>query len=276
MTIKTRNSVILFITFFSFFLILGAGLLTGLSAASHNFAYPDFARIFTQSKFMQDYFFTKFEFLSIIISIFLFPLYVFISLLYINIEFEKTQSDEIIYFSMFLIGCGFEVVRILFPIMDLWQQPSSVSILISRIVIFARSLAPLGLLFASVYSSAEYRQYSEQNVLIIFIGSLCLAMFAPLNTAEILPLCRIKIGYELMFKTVQSIILGIAVAAHIAKAVAAKTKASLPIAVLCITAGYFILCNVYNYLFLAIAGSAMIAGSFIYLKALHNKYLWSV
>ncbi|MFC2331197.1 MAG: hypothetical protein ACFNKL_09075, partial [Treponema sp.] len=64
MTIKTRNSVILFITFFSFFLILSAGLLTGLSAASHNFAYPDSARIFTQSKFMQDYFFTKFEFLS--------------------------------------------------------------------------------------------------------------------------------------------------------------------------------------------------------------------
>ena len=275
MTIKTRNTVILFITFFSFFLILGAGLLTGFSIFSHNFTYPTSAQILTQSKFMQNYFFTKFNFPSIVLSIFLFLLYVFISLLYIKIQFEKTQSNEIIYFSMFLIGCGFEVVRLAFPVMDLWQRASSVSILITRIVIFARSLAPLGLLFASVYNSAEYRQYSEQNVLIIFIGSLCLAMFAPLNTAEILPLCRIKIGYELMFKTVQSIILGIAVAAHIAKAVAAKTKVSLPIAVLCITAGYFILCNVYNYLFLVIAGAAMISGSFIYLKDLHNKYLWS-
>ena len=80
----------------------------------------------------------------------------------------------------------------------------------------------------------------------------------------------------MMFKTVQSIILVIAVAAHIAKSAAAKSKSIQPIAMLCICAGYFILCNVYNYLFLAIAGSAMIAGSFIYLKALHNKYLWSV
>ncbi|MGP1458377.1 MAG: hypothetical protein ACTTKL_03610 [Treponema sp.] len=274
MTIKTRNTAILFITFFSLCLILSAGLLTGLKLSSGSFVFPPNPRAYGAHTFMQDFILTQFHFLPVALSVFVFTVYVFVSLLYVYVEFEKTQSTEVVYFSLFLIGCSLEAARLLFPLLDLWQRVSSVAVLSSRIVIFARTLAPLSLLFASVYSSSEYRQYTEQNVLILFIAALSLAMFAPLNTAEILPVCRIKTGYEPMFKTVQFLILGIAVAAHITKSAVSGKQKKLPAAVVLISAGYVILCSADNYIALAAGSAALISGTFLYLKNLHNKYLW--
>ena len=275
MTIKTRNTVILFLTFFSLCLLLSAAFLTGIKLFFCNFCLPPTPRISGAHTFLQDFLLTQCRFLPVVLSIFIFIVYVFVSLLSINVEFEKTQSTEIVYFSLFLIACSFESARLLFPLFALWQRASSAAVLSSRIVIFARTLAPLSLLFASVYGSSEYRQYTEQNVLILFIAALSLAMFAPLNTAEILFVCRIKTGYESMFSIMQFIVLAIAVAAHITKSVVSGKQKKLPAAAALISAGYVMVCGASNYLLLAAGSAALILGTFLYLKNLHNKYLWS-
>lgn len=275
MTIKTRNAAILFLTFFSFCLLLSAVFLTGFKLVAQNFYPPPSPLISARHSFLQNFILTQFYFLPVVLAIFVFIVYVCVTLLYIHVEFEKTQSSEVVYFSLFLIACSLEAARLLFPLFDLWQRASSIAVLSTRIVIFARTLAPLSLLFASVYSSPEYRRYTEQNVLILFIAALSLSMFAPLNTANILFVCRIKIGYETMFKIVQCIVLVIAVTAHITTSVVAGKQKKLPAAVVFITAGYSILCGAASYLMLAAGSAALISGTYLYLKNLHKKYLWS-
>ena len=114
MTIKTRNRLIIFFSIFSLILLLGMSSLFVISLISNKFV-PATEHTYT---LFQNFFLTKFNFLTVVISIFVFLMYVSVSFLYINFEFEKTQSTEIIYFSLFLIGCLTESFRLFIPCLN--------------------------------------------------------------------------------------------------------------------------------------------------------------
>ena len=148
MTIKTRNRINLFLIFISLTLLVFIGILipflytTGKLAVPADIPYVKF----------QQYFLTRFNFTAVLFSIFIFPLYSFIMLLYLNVEFEKTQSTEIIYFSIFLIACLAEPVRMCFPFFDLWHTKTHLALVASTIMLSGRILAPLSLISDVIYN----------------------------------------------------------------------------------------------------------------------------
>ncbi len=258
---------------FSLLLIIAGVLVTAQSLIQKTFAYPS-AALLPYSR-MQKPLLIRFSFAAVAASIFVFMIYVFISFLYINIEFEKTQSTELIYFAVFLIACSMESVRLAFPLMNLWTGAALPALVFSRTVIQGRLLAPLAILFATVFNGSENRQYIGQNIIVLTVITLSLAMFAPLNTNVVLADCRLQIGYALLFRTVQYLIAAMSIIAYVIKSLAFGAPEKFPLSLLLLISGYLALCSATNYLVLALGGAALLSGTFIYLKNLHTKYLWA-
>lgn len=271
MTIKARNTFITIFMFVSLALILGTGILTGIQYFLGNFSLPQNIQNF----FLQNTIFTKFNFLSVVISIFLLLIYVFLTYLYINVEFEKTQSTEIIYFSLFLFGCIFEATRLLVPINDLWNSSSKFAIICTRIVLLGRCVSVFSLLLTVICSSQEYRQYVEQNIVILFVVSLVIAVFFPINSGKMRNVCIMELGFHHTFQTGQTIILFLTWISEILQTITKKTKNKAHLGLIMLSFGYVILREAFCYLLLTLGFSLIIAGTFIYLKDLHKQYLWN-
>lgn len=272
MTIRTRNRFIIFFMFISLMLLLGAGIITGLDYFSGNFAFPT-SNPFT---FMQNNFLFKFNFLTVVFSIFAFLFYTSFFFLFITIEFEKTQSNEIIFFSVFLLGCLSESIRLLVPVLNMWNNITTFTLFCTRTIIFGRICATVALLFSVICSSPDYRQYIEQNILIIFSGSLVIAILIPLNSYEMYPTGIISWGFGRLLRISMICILCVAIVSQFIKSFSSTHRTTmLAVGLLLISIGYYILCSSYNYFFLFSGFIPLFGGTFIYLKFLHKQYLWT-
>lgn len=271
MTIRTRNRINFFLIFISLSVIVLIGILlpfhffTGKLAAPTDIPYTQF----------QNFFLTRFSFFAVLISIAVFPIYAFIMLLYMNIEFEKTQSTEIIYFSIFLIACLIEPVRLTFPFNNLWHTEANLSLFSSTLTMFGRILAALSLLFAVIYNKTESRQYVEQNILLLFVVSIYISLLMPFNTQKPLPLCHLDFGYNTVFVYSQLALFSAAILTQLIPFLQDTKQHSFPYGMLLLCAGYISLCNAHNILLLAVGTVLLFAGSISYLKVLHKQYLWN-
>lgn len=271
MTIKTRNRLIIFFSIFSLILLLGMSSLFVISLLLNKFV-PATENIYT---FLQNFFLTKFNFLTVVISIFVFLMYVFVSFLYINFEFEKTQSTEIIYFSLFLIGCLTESFRLFIPCLNLWNSYSQYVALCSRIILFGRLLVPFSLVFMAICNTVEYRQDVERNILILIISAAIVATLLPLNSNNIVPLCHVEYGYEKFFLIIWFLLAFVTFISLIRNDKISNSKTKMPLGYVLFASGYIILNHTMNYILLLIGSISIVLGTLIYLKELHKQYLWN-
>ena len=68
--------------------------------AGSNFCYPENHHFLENRSFAA----LNYDYNSILASIFTLLIYAILTLLYMRISFEKTQSNELVYFTMFIIG----------------------------------------------------------------------------------------------------------------------------------------------------------------------------
>ncbi|MDE5899491.1 MAG: hypothetical protein K2H09_09570 [Treponemataceae bacterium] len=268
MTIRTRNRILFFLMFISMTLILGLGIISTTQHLTGKFTEPDAI----PAQLLQRAMPFRFHFMTVIMAIFILLIYAFINFLYINVEFEKTQSTKIIYFAVYLIGCLAESARLCVPLMNLWHSSSLVASLCSRIVLFGRTIAPLSLLFAVVYNDDKHRQDIEQNLVILLIVSIVIAKIIPLNTAAMLPVCRFGWGGSALFTTMRYIIIVVTAISQILLAIQSNVGSKYPYGFLLLAAGYMILCDTYCPAEFVAGTAAIISGTFIYLKNLHRMY----
>ena len=271
MKLQTRNNIITFIMFISMMILLASGIVCGLEFFTKNFSQPSF----NPHEKLQQFFLTKMNFNSIVISIFVLLTYVFTTLLYMNINFEKTQSTEIIYIALFLTGILFESARLCFPLFNLWNSTTEAAVVATKILLFSRLLCPLSLLFSVTYSSFESRQYVEQNLVILIAFSLGAVSFLPLNNSFIMPegfiqpglakICKIFIFSVLLFSLISSIF----------KHMQEQNRFSFPCGFAMMLTGYLLLTNTYCYLMLGTGTLLIFLGTYLFLKKLHSKYLWT-
>lgn len=271
MKLQTRNNIITFIMFISMMILLGSGIICGLELFSGKFSFPSF----NPHEKYQDFFLTRMNYYSILISIFVILTYVFTTLLYMNINFEKTQSTEIIYISLFLIGMLCEAARLYIPLMNLWNASTDSSIFASKLIVFSRLLCPLSLLFAIIYSSFESRQYVEQNIVILLAFSLGTAYFLPLNNSFILPEGFILPGLAKLYNIFVYLVLISAIGSLCIKNAQDKNKFSFPFGFALMLIGYIVIIKTYCFLMLGIGTVFIFAGTYFFLKKLHSQYLWT-
>lgn len=229
----------------------------------------------TQYELFQDFFLTKYNMYAVILGIFLLLIYCFAALLAINVEFEKTQSSEIIYFVFFLLGVIVEFHRLFFPLKDLWTHSSNNSIVITKAVLFGRTVCPLALLFSVIYSNFESRQYIEQNIMGLSVASIFVATLIPVNTSMILPTARLQYGFGNMYEIMIIMIFATAIVSQLFKNITSHTSLKLSFGFLMLIAGYLIMQQAYNILLTTAGISLLSYGTYMYLKALHQQYLWN-
>ena len=271
MTLKLKNRLIFILIFISMALLLISLAASGIGLYTKTLSIPV---NFPETRF-QDIFLFRYNFFSQFISIFILLTYIIISLIIMNIEFEKTQSSEIIYLTVFFIGILPEVSKLLFPMMNLWASKQSIAIFSSRLVLFGRMISALSIFFAGCYSKAEYRQFVERNIVIIFVIAIIFSLIYPLNTNEILPEGRFAWGMPFLFSASYMALLLLGFISQLIYAINQKINYSLAIGLLLISAGYVILCDTWNIFSLITGFASLITGTFLYLGRLHNIFLWN-
>ncbi len=270
MTIRTRNKIVYLLTIVSLALLLGFALLLGSRIYTGALAQP---APYSGGRF-RNFPPARYSFPAVIAAILFFPLYVSAVLLYISVEFEKTQSTEIVYFSGYLVGCLSECGRLTFPIFSLWESYSLFAFFCGRIVLFGRILTPISLAFMSICSGERQRKNVEQNVLMLLITAAVVAAVIPVHTGTVLPDCRVKWGYSAVILTAHILIAAVTVASLIINDFMAGGGRQIPWDVITFMLGYEILCAAVNWLFAAAGAVLISAGTFAYLRRLHSRYLW--
>ena len=129
MIIKVRNRILLCLTMLSITILVASAFFTGIKIYH---GINDFPASFSVK--ISNFFFLTPTVYSTISSVFIMLIYVITSLFYISVQFEKTQSSEIIYFSLFLFSILFEFVRIFVPCLNLYDSYSKITSVISRLV----------------------------------------------------------------------------------------------------------------------------------------------
>lgn len=271
MKIKTRNIIFSSLMFISLLILVGYGIFFGIRLFTAEISLPKNI----PSSYPKGFFLTECNIYAIITSIFLLLIYDFSFLVFINVEFEKTQSSEIIYFVMFLFSVLMEHHRLITPIFNLWENSNRLQIFVTNSLIFGRTVAPLSLLFSVIFSSSETRQYTEQTLIGIAVFSLFIAKLVPVNTNLVLPIGTLRIGFGKMIYFMLMIVFIVAIISQIIKKVLNHSDAKLLAGFIFLIAGYFILIQSFSILTTVLGAVPLYAGTYTYLKALHSQYLWN-
>ena len=270
MTIKTRNYFFLALVIAFSGLLLASSAMLGYSIYTDTLTRPD---VFPAERIAG--FYTRgYSFIATIASLFIFALYALLAVIYLSVEFEKTQSTEVIFFALFLVGCFSETARLCTPLFNLWHELSAFLLCTGRIVLFGRTLAPTTLLFGAVFSGTEARQHVERNLVILVVLSVMISMLMPLNTAVVLPNFCIKWGNGEAFIAIRALILAAAILSLFVNARSLGTKEASPLGFAAVAFGYEISCYATSYAAASAGGILLFGGTAVYLKSLHRKYLW--
>ena len=269
MIIKVRNRILLCLTMLSITILVASALFAGIKIY---YGINDFPYDFSVK--VSKLFFLTPTVYSTISSVFILLIYVITSLFYISVQFEKTQSSEIIYFSLFLFSLLFEFVRIFIPCLNLYDSYSRITSIMSRRVLFSHVLSPLSLLYISIQNLPEHRQNVERNLTILLIISAMISVTVPLDSEKMTLTCRLKFGFEREFLIFWGLFTLITFISLLQNNFSENSKSKMPLGFLLLAFGYKILCTT-PVLISILAGTVLlITGTVIFLKELHKKYLW--
>ncbi len=273
MLLKSRNRILTACFFLSLFLLV---LTVILFLNSHTLNQILQTSVNYQKGLFSTFFFRS-SYIAVIFSIAVITLYVPISFIFLYLNFEKTQSSEVIFFITFLLGCLTECMRII-NIIYLFQSASSTMLIfINKLIFFGRLLCPLSMLCSTVMSNSEQRQDLERNFIIMIAVAAFFAFLIPINIVNLSYKNMIPWGFSKLFNILYLLF---SIAAVISFYIEAKKQESqerlrmLLGFILLITGYYFLI--LFNNLFSLFFGSILlISGTYIYLKNIHLLYLWN-
>ena len=270
MTLKARNNLTL--TFSTLFLaICSAALLYYLYKLNIIInAKPHFSYEFPRGNFS---FWTNnvwvlfFEALAMAI-------YIPAAAFYAYARFEKTPSNEIAYFILFLMGCVPELLRPCIPLEISRDTFSSFLVIVGKALFWGRTLSFTSLFAASLILDSKKNLNAERHFVVMLIFSLAIASSIPVNTTKILPAFNIQIGWHLFAALYYALT---ALLSLISYAINARINENplylrLGLDVMCVMAGLLTL-NGAAILATAIPGTFLLFfGTFRYFNNLHKLY----
>ena len=271
MTLKTRN--IIFMIFFLFSIVFGL-LCTAFFIISTVTGHIDM-NLDVQREVNILFSIFPYHFWGTVASIFVFTLYLPVTMGFIYFGFEKTRSQEIIFFFAFLVGCLLEQLRLFFPLHGMWKTSSVTLIYFGRIIVMGRSMAFISPLFLALFSGSQHRMDMERNVLILVLVSAVIGYFYPLDTMITTSNFMIKLGYSNMFRICRICIVTLAIITLFVNNYSADEKGlKESVGFLLLFIGYLILTDCDSYVPACAGTVILITGTILYLKPLHSR-MWS-
>ena len=200
---------------------------------------------------------------------------VIICIIYIN--FEKTQSAEIIYFAMFLMGCMMEGNRILLLAYNIWATVSSIYIFMGRILFFGRMFSTLSLIFLVLLSiKQDAHQDAGRNSVIIAAAAGVFAWLIPIDTITVASNCSVRFGYEKSFIVISCLCFITSYFAMRAqsKALDSKQYKTASNGYISVVFGYLLLTQTDSIFILSLGILLLLIGTYLFLTNLHRYYKW--
>lgn len=194
--------------------------------------------------------------------------------LYIKIEFEKTQSAEVVYFLLFLLALLAECLRLAFILTDLWTLTTTDKIIMTKALLAFRIIAPMSLLFAVIFNKGASRDAIEQNSFLLIVAAFFIAYIYPINTQSSEQLGNFRCAYSTLFMVARYAIFVMAVASQIIDFLRDPMKYTFPFALTLLCTGYMLLGKA-DTLWMTVTGSVLLfIGGIFYLKDVHKLYMW--
>ena len=116
------------------------------------------------------------------ICIMVLVLFSFLSIIFIYYFFEKTQSGEILFVYFFSASFTFEILRLILPIIQVYEIPSMYLLGAFRIIFFGRYFGIFSLFVASVFAVGYKSQGLRYLIILILVVTLIIAFGIPVDT----------------------------------------------------------------------------------------------
>jgi hypothetical protein len=203
-------------------------------------------------------------------------LYSLISIILIYFLFEKTQSQEILFFSLFVISMAVESIRIIVPLKVLYDFPALYCVMAARILTFSRYFGLFSLFTSGVCAAGLETQKQRNAIVVILLTALAIASGVPVDGLSWDSTLIMLTGYTTMFTIVEGGLLFFTVISFF---IAAYNRSSrdyvfIGIGTLLAFAGRNILLYADAWLSPFPALVVLAAGTWFFCTRLHQIYLW--
>lgn len=272
MTIKMRNRLNIAFLVASILVCLTEAALVTIKLLNNNYSLPEIFFITEPSKFIlfnykEHYVYIGLAFLMC---------YTITTSIFVWRSFEKTQSSEVIYFLLFLLALLFDSFRILVPFYYSEGAHSNMVFTLGTCILMARLLAPLSLLALNIFDTEEERQNTERNIIMIVVCAMSFAFFVPLNTTIVYSNFTIYYSFYKALISTSITIIVLTIFVSFVKQIKAKGKQTITIGYGLLGFGYLINFDSSSLLRLISGSVFMITGTILYLKALHDRYMFEM
>lgn len=211
-----------------------------------------------------------------LVSIFLSCVYALAASILIYFSFEKTQCQEILFFTFFILSFCFESLRLLVPLYQSIDFPRLYLIIAGRILLFGRMFGVLSLFASSVYAAGFQTQKQSHVILMMIVVSMIIAAGMPIDALSWDSALNIISGYSLMLLLAET---GIFFFAIISFFIAIQSKGEkeflrIGIGSILLFFGRNMLLNCDTWIVLPIALTSLGLGTWYVYSKLHQIYLW--
>lgn len=274
MTLNTRNKLLLtfsiagalcaavFVAAFSYALIKKAPNIQSL------FSLPErrgFFRLFLMPNYGAAFF-----------SLLLFSLFVPAVGFAVYFNFEKTQSLEVLFFCVFLIGVLCESFKLCVPLFGLTAGYSSFLRLIGQVSFFGQIEILLTVIVQGAFAAGAQTRESDKYLGFMLIISFMFSIIMPLNTTVLENYVTVSYGFRGLFDAIRA---AFTVSTFLIFLLSAKSRESTDykkaaVDFLAVCCGYMLLSRCTNFALLLFGALLLGTGSVRFLKNMHRYYMW--
>ncbi|MCR4736357.1 MAG: hypothetical protein K5829_15280 [Treponema sp.] len=271
MTLKARNRLNFTMLIFSLAIFITTAMLLLIQLLRGSLSFE----VFEEFKNEESNFLLRYSGISVISSVFAQLLFAVLSFYILLRAFTKTQAQNLLFFYLFLLGTILDCTRIFILLFNVSGTYSSLLIACGNICLFSNIIIPLSLLCTNITSEEDLKINIEQLLFSTILLSLFFASIIPLNTSKIMPNFTVDFSFKNVIYSLKIISYLLSIIILIVYNAKRKYKQLTAIGFTVMILGFSILKNSTNYLTLAIGVLLTYFGQFMYLKELHNQYLWN-
>jgi hypothetical protein len=190
--------------------------------------------------------------------------------------FEKTQSSEIYFFSLFAFSFTFDCGRMFIPLQHIYALPQAFPVAAERLELFGRFFGLLALFASSIYATGFKAQKQGTVFFAITLVALLFAIRIPIDPLAWDTSLRLNSGYRSMFKIIELAIALLSMASYLvsARMRGGKEFILVGIGVFLVYCGRTVLLNTDTIYTPLPAFLCLAAGTWLICNPLHRIYLW--
>jgi hypothetical protein len=190
--------------------------------------------------------------------------------------FERTQSVEIRFLSIFLFSLTFEVMRIAIPLKMAFNLSSYIPVIASRLIVFGRFYGLFPIFAAALYASGFKTRKDETVILTMAAAAMLFAFRLPIDTFNFDTNLYPVTGFSAIFTSTNIAIVLLAIYCFISGAYARGSREDYLLApgVLAAVAGRAMLLNADTWQMLLPGAALLVFGVWFTGLQYRRMYLW--